>query len=321
MGLRAVIRGVGKGLITLGVLLFLFVGYQLWGTGLTEQRQQKTLATRFSQRLLASPPASEAPGGETQPVAGQSGLDAPTLSGPATQVQSAATSGVELGEAVALLEIPKLDLSKFVVEGVGVEDLKKGPGHYPGTALPGEAGNAAIAGHRTTYGAPFYRLNELQTGDPIFVTTAAGRHRYEVSELKIVTPEDVWVLDPTDDSRLTLTTCHPRYSAAQRLIVVAQFVNPPARAAPAAAPPAPTSQAEPPPRLATDEMRAGLSGGVASKGPALIWGAAAGIVGLGSQLVARRGRRWLVYIVATPVFLLVLFRFFEHVARLLPANV
>lgn len=111
-------------------------------------------------------------------------------------------------------------------------DLKKGPGHYPGTALPGGSGNAAIAGHRTTYGAPFFRVDELEAGDPIFITIRGGRYRYDVSELKIVAPEDAWVLEPTEDNRLTLTTCHPRYSAAQRLIVVAQLVSAPASTAP-----------------------------------------------------------------------------------------
>lgn len=199
-----------------------------------------------------------------------------------------------------------------------MEDLKKGPGHYPGTALPGGPGNAAIAGHRTTYGAPFFRLDELEVGDPIFITTPGGRHRYDVSEVMIVAPEDAWVLDPTEDNRLTLTTCNPRYSAAQRLIVVAELVSAPASTTPVSAPPAP-NQPEPPPSVLTEP--AGLSGGVANKGPALMWGAAAGVIGLAPRLIARRGRRRLVYLVAAPVFLFVLFGFYENVARLLPANV
>lgn len=322
MHFRTVIRTVGKGLITTGVLLFLFVGYQLWGTGLTEQRQQRALATEFSQRLRASSPTPDVAGREDNPPAGQSSApgDAPTLSVPDPRTGPAVGSGVDLGEAVARLEIPRLDLDKLVVEGVGVEELKKGPGRYPGTALPGELGNAAIAGHRTTYGAPFYRLNELETGDPIFITTPAGRYRYDVSELMIVTPDDAWVLDPTDDNRLTLTTCHPRYSAEQRLIVVAQLTNPPRVAPPDR--PAPARPSEPrPPMGVASEAGAGLSGREASKAPVMSWGAAAAAVGLAARLAARRRRRWLVYAAATPVFLLVLFQFFESVATLLPANV
>ena len=325
VGFRAVVRGVGKGLITTGVLIMLFLGYQLWGTGLTEQRQQRALAAEFSERLGASPPAADIPAGETPATSRPTGAgDVPTLSEPLPEAPAAAGGGAELGEPIGQLEIPKLGLDKFVVEGVGVEELKGGPGHYPGTALPGELGNAAIAGHRTTYGAPFYRLNELLPGDPIFVTSATGRYRYDVSELKIVTPGDVWVLDPTDDNRLTLTTCHPRYSAAERLIVIAQLMNPPPP--PAAPTPAPPSQAEPPaqrepPASVLTAERAGLSGGVAAKGPAVVWGAAAAFVGLAAQLMARRGRRWLVYAVSAPVFLVVLFQFYENVARLLPANV
>lgn len=302
--------------MTLGVLVFLFVGYQLWGTGLTEQREQKALAAQFKQQMVTSP----VPPGDTVPTTSgsiESG-DVPTLSTPAPATLPANGTGAELGDAIAQLEIPKLDLDKFIIEGVGVEDLKKGPGHYPGTALPGGSGNAAIAGHRTTYGAPFFRLDELEAGDPIFITTPGGRYRYDVSELKIVGPEDAWVLDPTEDNRLTLTTCHPRYSAAQRLIVVAELVSAPASTTPVPAPLAP-NQPEPPPRVVTE--RAGLSGGVANKGPALTWGAAAGVIGLGPRLVARQGRRRVVYLVAAPVFLFALFGFYENVARLLPANV
>ena len=306
--------------MTLGVLVFLFVGYQLWGTGLTEQREQKALAAEFKQQFKQQMVTSPVPPGDTVPTtSGSTELgDVPTLSTPAPATLPANGTGAELGEAIAQLEIPKLDLDKFIIEGVGVEDLKKGPGHYPGTALPGGSGNAAIAGHRTTYGAPFFRLDELQAGDPIFITTPGGRYRYDVSELKIVAPEDAWVLDPTEDNRLTLTTCHPRYSAAQRLIVVAELVSAPASTTPVPAPPAP-NQPELPARVLTE--RAGLSGGVANKGPALTWGAAAAVIGLGPRLIARRGRRRLVYLVAAPVFLFALFGFYENVARLLPANV
>lgn len=211
--------------------MFLFVGYQLWGTGLTEQREQKALAAQFKQQMVTSP----VPPGEPTTSGSTELGDVPTLSTPAPATLLANGTGAELGDAIAQLEIPKLDLDKFIIEGVGVEDLKKGPGHYPGTALPGGSGNAAIAGHRTTYGAPFFRLDELQAGDPIFIITPRGRYRYD-ERAEIVGPDDAWVLDPTEDNRLTLTTCHPRYSAAQRLIVVAELVSAPASSAPVPAP-------------------------------------------------------------------------------------
>jgi sortase A len=95
------------------------------------------------------------------------------------------------------------------------------------TAFPGEIGNAVISGHRTTYGAPFWRLDELGSGDQIDIVTLSGLHEYRVTEVKVVKPTDLLVTAPTPDQfRLTLTTCHPRLSARQRLIVVAQMVAP-----------------------------------------------------------------------------------------------
>ena len=203
-----------------------------------------------------------------------------------------------------------------------MEDLKDGPGHYPGTRMPGELGNSAIAGHRTTYGAPFNRLDELAPGDPIEVTTLSGVFRYEVTEQLIVDPDSVEVLDDTDDGRLTLTTCHPKYSAAERLIIVAKLTTPVATPEPD-----PTAAATaPPPRervsLAAEESRAGLSGGRAARGPTVAWAIVAASVWAATWLLSRMWRRrWPAYLLGTPIFLAVLFMFFENVARLLPANV
>lgn len=134
------------------------------------------------------------------------------------------------GEPIGRIQIPKINVDWVFVEGIDPEDLKKGPGHYPGTPLPGGEGNAAIAGHRTTYGAPFNRLDELQQGDEITVTNGAEVYLYRVAEIKIVDPSDLSVVAPTADSRLTLTTCNPKFSAKQRLIIVAGLQNPPVRA-------------------------------------------------------------------------------------------
>src|SRR5207237_6741427 len=113
------------------------------------------------------------------------------------------------GQAIGKIEIPSLNLSAFVVEGVADGDLHRGPGHYPGTPLPGQAGNAAVAGHRTTYGAPFFRLDELAPGDPIVITTRQGQFTYYVQTTKAVSPGDVSVVDPTPDNRLTITQGTP----------------------------------------------------------------------------------------------------------------
>ncbi|MDE0653579.1 MAG: sortase [bacterium] len=144
----------------------------------------------------------------------------------------------EAGEAIARILIPSIDLDSIVVSGVEVEDLRKGPGHYSTTPLPGQPGNAAIAGHRTTYGAPFGRLNELNAGDSIIVETLQGRFVYRVLPgqpgmaghalgFRIVAPTALEVLDDVGDNRLTLTSCHPKYSSKKRIIVHAALVGDP----------------------------------------------------------------------------------------------
>jgi len=200
-----VLRWTGRVLIGTGTLILLFLAYQLWGTGFITSRHQHDLLQKFR--------ASEAKAGAT-----------PSPSAPDVTATAEPPVKPDLGSGIALLEIPKISLSMVVVEGVGVPDLKKGPGHYPGTPLPGEHGNVVISGHRTTYLHPFYNLNDLTPGDPIYLTNPDGtKYAYTVSESKVVAPTDVEVVSNTTDDRLTLTTCNPRYSAAQRLIVVAKL--------------------------------------------------------------------------------------------------
>jgi sortase A len=299
--IRRVIRGTGKTLIAAGVLILLFVAYQLWGTGIAHNRDQKRLRSKFAAEL-ATPP--------TVPAAATS---------PSTTPQPLAPSENVCAECAAVISIPKIGLDEVVVEGVGVEELKQGVGHYPDTKMPGEKGNAALAGHRTTYGHPFNRIDELGPGDDIMVTTRAGTFRYEFMEQKVVSPDTVSVLDDTPDDRLTLTTCNPKYSAAQRLIVVAKLMSPPITP-PAAAPttPAPPRSQE----LAAGDVPAGLSGAGATTRPAIAWGIIAACVWLAAWAVGRwSGRRWTAYLVGTPIFLVVLFMFFQNFASLLPANV
>ncbi len=116
-----------------------------------------------------------------------------------------------MGKGIGYLVIPKIAVNFVVVEGVGEPQLQGGPGHYPGTSLPGQPGNAAIAGHRTTYAAPFYNLNELTPGDPIYALTSQGLFRYNVVSQQAVAPTDVAVLDQSATPELTLTTCNPRW--------------------------------------------------------------------------------------------------------------
>lgn len=130
-----------------------------------------------------------------------------------------------------MISIPDIDVDWTFVEGVGPGDLRKGPGHYPGTALPGQNGNVAIAGHRTTWGAPFNRLDELEPGDSIFLTTLAGSVEYRVIAQQdgaghfIVNPSDVEVVGDSDTPILTLTSPHPKFSARQRIVVQAELIG------------------------------------------------------------------------------------------------
>lgn len=297
--IRRTVRGTGKTLIALGVLILLFVAYQLWGTGLTHDREQRNLRAQFAQDLA---------GGDTTTT-----VRAPTAA-PSTAPPTTLPALLSQGDAVAVINIPKIGLDEVVVEGVGVEELKKGVGHYPDTKMPGEKGNAALAGHRTTYGHPFNQLDELVAGDEIKLTTRAGTFTYNVTEKKVVTPETVSVLDDTPDSRLTLTTCEPKYSAAKRLIVVASLMSPPVE------PPVGTPVTTAPPR--PKQLASGLSGASASNRPAVAWGILAGSVWLAAWAAGRwSGRRWTAYLVCSPVFFIMLFMFFENFARLLPANV
>ena len=144
----------------------------------------------------------------------------------ADAAESGPGNGIALPEgAVALLRIPAIDFKAYVVEGTERSALAKGPGHYPDTPLPGEAGNSAIAGHRTMYGHPFHDLDLLRPGDEIFTSTANCTAVYRVVRVVVVYPTELGVVAQTGADRLTLTTCHPKGSAARRLVVVAELTG------------------------------------------------------------------------------------------------
>ena len=129
------------------------------------------------------------------------------------------------GDAIGKIELPTIDRSYFMVEGVDVGSLRKGPGHYPDTPLPGERGTVAVAGHRTTYLAPFRKIDELKKGDRVIASMPYGRFVYRVERTRIVEPTALWVKRRVRYDRLILTACHPLYSAAQRIVVFARFVR------------------------------------------------------------------------------------------------
>ena len=142
----------------------------------------------------------------------------------ARQLPDPSVEPVAVGAGIARIVIPRIGLDAVVVELADMQDnesLKEGPGHINGTAYPGQVGNCVISGHRTTYGAPFRNVNELQPGDDIILRTAGGEYIYKVAGTRIVEPTDLSVLEQGTDKRVTLTACHPWYSASQRIIVTA----------------------------------------------------------------------------------------------------
>jgi sortase A len=329
------VAATGRVLIGAGVVVLLFVAYQLWGTGFREAASQRSLRAQFERQVSTppTPPSSsvDAPAAADATVEGAPAGATTSTRPPPDPHAVPAPPPADPGDPVAVLRIPKLDLDKVVVEGTDVASLRKGPGHQPGTATLGQPGNAVIAGHRTTYGAPFYRLDELEPGDAIVVEVAAGELRYTVTGSQVVEPTDLWILDPTADDRLTLFTCTPRYSAAQRLVVTASLDGPPpvaaadppvaaadsAAAATATPPPAPAD----PPRQSQEPPPAELAAATGSPTAAATWaGVTASIAGI-VWLLGRRYRRLLAYPLGTPPVAAALFITFEHVAALLPSAV
>jgi sortase A len=129
------------------------------------------------------------------------------------------------GDALGKLLIPSIGVSEYVVEGTDADNLRKGPGHYPDTPLPGQHGTSAIAGHRTTYGAPFRNLDKLKKNDRIVVELPYGTFVYRVDRTQIVDDSALWVTNRVGHDQLVLTACHPLYSAAQRIVAFARLTE------------------------------------------------------------------------------------------------
>ncbi len=310
MRLARVLGGLGRLLIWAGSIILLFVVYQLWGTNIAEARAQNDLQSQFDELLATTTTTSSTT--TTSAVARSTTTTTTTTLAP--------TPPPDTGDAVAHVVIPRIGVDKIVVEGVGRSDLRKGPGHYPETPMPGQSGNAAIAGHRTTYGAPFNRIDELEPGDPILITTSQGSFTYEVIGTEIVAPTQVEVVEDKGDDRLTLTSCNPKYSARQRIVVSAALVETPAPTPPTVPPTtvvdSPTPQPEP-------EAPTVESAGVEPRGPlgpVIWWGAVTLAVWLFFYVLSRRWRRWPAYLIGLPFFGIALFVFFGAVANTLPAN-
>ena len=283
---------IGKTLISTGVLLLLFVAYQLWGTGLAESQAQSKLKSQFITSTTPATPATDTPTTTTLPPPPKK------------------------GDVVAQIIIDKIDVDKFVIAGVGYKELEKGPGLFAGSPLPGQLGNVSIAGHRTTFGAPFGRVNELVKGDRIVMKTSRGEFVYLVTGAPtIVKASDVDVIRTVDPTRaiLTLVTCHPKWTSENRMIISAELE--------------PKVIAQQATVFVADatEPEAVLTEGWfhdPSAWPMVILFAflLIAIAGIARWWAGKKWRAVIVYPVAAVVFLPTLFVFFGYLTRLLPTN-
>jgi sortase A len=301
---RRVVDILGRVLIGLGVLVLLFTAYQIWGTSVQEAHVQSGLRSQL-QKETDSTAVRNA-------LAQESALDKLPTGPP---VPAKTTTAPAEGEPIGDIRIPVIGINQVVVEGTNTPDLRKGPGHYTGTPLPGQSGNAAIAGHRTTYGHPFYNLDSVKVGDPIVLTTLQGIFVYDATRSFVVSPSDTTVVDNVFADQLTLTTCNPRFSATTRLVVQAKLVH--SQLFPNSGLPVQKKHVKADPN---SESLAGNSG--VSLTDALFWGILTAVVVTGIFFAAYRLRRqrWLIYGVGAVGTLVLLWFFFGAVSPLLPAS-
>jgi len=218
---RRNVQILGWTLIWGGVFIFGYLGWQLFGTDVVnagvQARAQDELVETFETQ-------GDLPDAETVDPAeylGEDQLESPD------PVEFFPEEIPETGEAFAFLRIDKIGLDEVIFEGVDPRTLKSGPGHMESSPLPGQPGNAVMSGHRTTYGRPFFDFDLLEIDDEIEVESAIGVHIYVVREIEVVQPTDVWVTNNRAGAWLTMTTCEPKFSARQRLVVWAEMVSGP----------------------------------------------------------------------------------------------
>jgi sortase A len=339
---------LGRSMIVLGLLVFAFVAYQLWGTGIRTAQAQNRLDQQFTEALAGTSTSTS-----TTTTVVVDTTEGNTTSTSSTLPVAPYNGAIAEGTPIARLRIESISLDWTVVEGVTSAALEDGPGHFPESPMPGQYGNAAIAGHRTTHGEPFRNLDRVEPGDLIEVTTLDGIFTYVVTGSEIVLPTEYSRVVPTTDptkATLVLATCHPAFSTKQRLIIHADLVPEqsglvlqPSSVTSTTAPDSTTTTAALPgestvPAETTPDTAPAVVDPLAGAGPAegdaftngwfhdsaawphvAGWGLLLVLVSFGSFLAGRAVRRlYVCYLVGALPFVVVLYFFFENVARLLP---
>jgi LPXTG-site transpeptidase (sortase) family protein len=290
---RAHLRGIGAGLdrrtvldngrralIVVGALMLLLASFLSFAGGMTERESQRELNAKFTELLAAK--AGYRPLSTTRPI--------------------------PPGSAVALIEIPYIHLRQVVIEGTTSRELAQGPGHLRSTPLPGQHGNAVIAGRRTTFGGPFHRLNELRLGDRIVVTTALGRFTYLVMKAQTIDAGKPDRLGASMRDILTLTTSDPPYRATRRLVVVGLLHG------------RRSIYADPLRLRRVDAVEASFFGDASQALPAALWELALFAALIATRILYRRWRRWPTYLITTPIILAITFAWLLSMAALLPST-
>jgi LPXTG-site transpeptidase (sortase) family protein len=312
----ALLRSIaGQALSLVGVLIAVFLTFQFVVTDLSASRAQTSLTEQFRRDLLAAgtlalgPDASQSSREGFEDVEGI-GKDLDTEAFDADAMKERLTTP-EPGQPIAILSIPSIDLQQIVVEGSGSTQLSKGPGHYRGSPRPGYIGNSVVAAHRTTYGAPFRHIDQLEEGDRITVTTVDGQFVYKVREIVTIRPGQDDVTGPKFENLLTLVTSTPAYRTENRLAVVAELDDTPVVADDDAL-------ARRNPAIAADEL--GVFRDTTAWAPAVIYFQLLAGTWILAKFLTARWRRWSAWLITAPLLFTFGFLFLESAARLLPST-
>lgn len=305
---------VGRAMSILGLLVAGFFLYTLTASSLVHARSQKVLLQEFKEiaPLQAAVVTDEPTSGAADGILGGDELSLGDGSDPSLEEEAEpevipAMEAPARGEPIGILQIPSLKVEEVFVQGTGPAELRQGPGHLRGTPMPGEPGNAAIAGARIGSGAPFKRLQELDEGDRIDVTTAVGRFRYRVTSVERVRAGDPDPVRTTSGpATLTLVTSTPKFLAYDRLVAVADLEGDPVR--PRFAPVTP------------DVAETGFDTAPGGLAPVVVWTSILLVALAGARWAYRRWPSPVAYLLTTPILLALLIVVFESLAGILPAT-